>query len=233
MDLKTYFKSEFSVCGPLIRELMSFFAGEKEQALLASSLSNAQCPVCGGPAVISIDDTCVSASCSFDHSHLALRSKSQSKLLATLEWGIQRRIVFSKTWKNPWVDPERWSSRLKRTNLSASDGVSYYISLIAELKVHQHLWAAHKRTPEYKQLSDADRICVESVGFLTKMLKQEIVEQLNRSPLFTSLQEYSDVMLEHESAVATARFSSWHKFSQELTDEYRKEVWSVLNELKR
>lgn len=230
MDLITYFKSEFSPSGKHIRELMSFFAGEKEQHMLENIPDKLIGNSIGLQVSMWSDENGFFVQSSDENQKPAF---GKTAFLAALEFQLRHVDMTTLMWGNPWIDEDRWRTRICNTDVNSQDGVDYLLTLLAELKLHQHLWVAHRKSDDYSQLKLADQWVVDSVGLLMKLFKYEVVLMLSRSTLFPGLAECADKLTELESRVATERFSAWHRFSKELTPDYKVKVRQVIEQFQR
>lgn len=229
MDLITYFKAEFSPSGKNIREVMSFFAGAKEQCMLQNIPERVVKNSIGLNVLMWSDQS------GFFVQHSGSNKApvfGKTAVLAALEFQLQHHELTSVMWGNPWIDADRWRSRVSKTDVETQSGLEYLLTLLAELKLHQHLWAAHRKSDDYIRLHDEDKLIVDSVGPLMKLFKYEVVLMLSKSNAFSGLSACGETLSQLEKRVASERFSSWHRFSEQLTPTYKQRVHQTLSSLK-
>lgn len=231
MNLTSYLKAEFSMTGPLLRELMSFFSGEKEQIAFRGIHRHLFCPVCRAKASPRTDGELFYVACDADPAHTKRLSGNSSAELAALDWLLQKEIVTPIRWGNPWIDPDRWKSRLAKTDVRTMDGRLYFFQLIAEIKMHHHLWVAHKRSSDYTKLSREEQLLVESIGLLSKLFKQEVMAVLQQCSGFGSLSACQAVLEGIEADIAKKRLSVWKQYINGLSDDFKTASFMALRRL--
>ena len=133
---------------------------------------------------------------------------------------MSKKELLSLSFMPPILKNDIYLSRTKRwLVLPESDALDVFSDWVSNMNWVKKVWSVHKKTNDYKLLSEEDAFYVEAIGVLIDTLRKQAVLMIGA--IGGDIKSLSGTIKEKELLVAKERERYFDLFSNKLTPDFR------------
>lgn len=230
MDIKNYLHIQFETYPRLLRDVISFLASEdiRNKIMVNPDLISTN----KAQDVLYLKEVKTKHGTRFIYESIDANTSSgqpqKSASIAYWQWYAKKNTPIIET--VPMVKGDVFVSRYKKwADLERSACIAKYAEWIASLKWARQVWAAHKKTSDYEELSEDDKNYVDTIGVLIDVMRKQAVllslsfgfDVTDKSNAFT-LSKADDI-------VKGERLEYYPKYQSKLTPVFRFKIKELLS----
>lgn len=214
MDLKKYLHTEFETYPQLFREVVAFLSKDDVVKNVMSAYREHK------GLILSEIDSKSGTRYVFENKD-GITSGEPQKHPAIAYWQLMsKKELLSLSFMPPILKNDIYLSRTKRwLVLPESDALDVFSDWVSNMNWVKKVWSVHKKTNDYKLLSEEDAFYVEAIGVLIDTLRKQAVLMIGA--IGGDIKSLSGTIKEKELLVAEERERYFDLFSNKLTSDFR------------